>query len=167
MLSPEQRQRVAGFTRTLQIIVVGLFAGLAVYLVMVAAVLPPPDKVDSIRLAPLAAGFAALQVVLAVVLPRVMAAQQRAASVTASESAGSVGGLLAGFQVRRIIAAAMLEGAGFFNGVAYQIERQSYSLEIAVAVLGGILLLFPLRSLVEQWVENELRTVRELRDLRG
>jgi hypothetical protein len=133
--------------------------------------LPEPPQPQPL-LPLLGVGLAALQIVLAVVAPQIIGAQHRKAILegrpvaSGQAPAGDVGSLLSSLQVRRIIAAALLEGAGFFNVFAYSQYRQIYSLAAAVAMIAGILTLFPLRPFVEQWLERELRTLRELRALR-
>jgi MFS family permease len=175
MLTPVERRSVGGVTRTLQIIVGALFAGVLSYLVFVLVAAPPPGApAGGISLALMGIAFAAAAVIAAAVVPRILAAQCRATMVADRGEAravpsglptGDVGRLLGDFQVRRIIAGALLEGGAFFNVFAYQMERQTYTLGIVIALLLGLLTLIPLRPLVEQWLERELRTVRELRDL--
>ena len=58
---------------------------------------------------------------------------------------------------------ALLEGPAFLNIFAYQQARETYSLAIVALLLAGLVMLIPLRPLVERWLENELREVRELR----
>jgi hypothetical protein len=174
MLSPEERQAVSGVTRTLQIIVGALIAGVITFLLVVVFATQPADGDRPANLALIGVAFAVVAAVAAASAPRLMAAQSRSALVTGRPAsgaapgnlpAGDAGMLLGGFQVRRIIAAAILEGAAFFNVFAYQTERQTYTLGIIAALLCGLLALIPLRPLVEQWLERELRTIKELRDL--
>ena len=175
MLSDYERRAAANISRVLQIIVLALAAGPAAFLAFVALrPMPQEEREKPLLTAPLAAGAAAAAAIMAVVLPQVIGSQQRKALAAKpaegnalSPTAGDVMASLGGYQTRRIIAAALLEGAAFFNIVAYMFERQTYSAAIAVALIVGVLMLFPLRSLVEQWLERELRTVRELRELNG
>jgi hypothetical protein len=174
MLTPEQRQAVSGVTRTLQIIIGALCAGAVSFLAFVLVAAPPPAAEVGATLSIIGVAFAAMVTAAAAIVPRILAVQNRAKMVhggatTSSEHTGAPGGdvgsLLGDFQVRRIIAGALLEGGAFFNLVAYQIERQTYTLGIVAALLLGLVTLVPLRPLVEQWLERELRTVKELRDL--
>jgi hypothetical protein len=170
MLTAEEKKSVAAMTRILQIIIFSLAMGATMFLVVVLTT-PPPNPLSQ-SLVWLGVGFAALQIVLATIVPRIIAAQQRKAIVDREASVdgratseSDAGACLQGLQVRRIIAGALLEGAAFFNLVAYMQGRHPYSLTAAIVLIVGIVLLIPLRSLVEQWLERELRTVRELRAL--
>jgi hypothetical protein len=171
MLTPDERKTVAGFTRILQIIIFAMVMGGSTFLVVVL-VMPAPARLNDTLIWP-GVGFGVLQMVLAVVVPQIILRQQRQAEiknqslVRGHSPTSEVASLLSGLQVRRIIAGALLEGAAFFNLVAYMQGRHTVSLVMAAALIAGLVTLFPLRSLVEQWVENELRTVRELRQLEG
>jgi hypothetical protein len=171
MLTPDELKTVAGFTRVLQIIVFALAMGASTFLVVVL-VMPAPEQLNETLIWP-GVGFGVLQIVLAVVVPQIILRQQRQAAIKGQalvrgpSPTSEVANLLSGLQVRRIIAGALLEGAAFFNLVAYMQGRQAVSLAMAAALIASLVTLFPLRSLVEQWVESELRTVRELRQLEG
>jgi hypothetical protein len=175
MFNAEQRQAIAGFTPILQIIILALFAGVLSYVGFILFA-DPQQAADRPILAPLGAVFAVILVVLSVVVPRMIGAQHRRAAVEGRssispaapavwQSLGDGVSLLSGFQVQRIIGAAMLEGAAFFNAVAYQLERQRYSLAIVAALMACLLTLVPLRARVEEWLAQEMRAVKELRDL--
>jgi hypothetical protein len=164
MLTPEERQTVAGFTRTLQIIVLALCGGVTSYLLFVVFAMPAPAG-DGRTMSLLGVVFAASVVSAAAVVPRIIGAQQRSALVNDQSPANDAARLLGDFQVRRIITAALLEGGAFFNVFAYQMERQAFTLGIVLALLLGLVMLVPLRPSVEQWLERELRTVKELRQL--
>jgi len=75
------------------------------------------------------------------------------------------GRLLQSLQVQKIIRGALLEGAAFMNIVVYQQGGPSYLLAVASVLLLGVAMLFPLQRMVEEWLDRELRTVRELRGL--
>jgi hypothetical protein len=172
MLTPEDREAVGAQTRVLQIIIFSLLAGPLAFLTFV--LLQPTEGLpDEGSMAQMAAGFAALQVVLAVVVPKIIGQQHRRAIVEGRPLSkdlpaptSDARGLLGGLQMRRIIGAALLEGAAFFNLVAYQSERVPYTLAIVLLLLVGIAMLFPLRSFVEDWLDRELRTVNELSSIR-
>jgi hypothetical protein len=172
MLTSDDREAVAAQTRALRIIIGSLLAGPLAFLtfVLTQPTEGPPEKRS---MAQIAAGFAALQVVLAVVVPKIVGQQHRRAIVEGRPLSKDLPAptsdsqaLLGGLQMRRIIGAALLEGAAFFNLVAYQSERVPYTLAIVLLLLVGISMLFPLRSFVEDWLDRELRTVNELRSIR-
>lgn len=176
MLTPDQQAAVGNVARVLRIIILALMAGPAIFLAFVAFVLPPPQAADGDRpstlITPVAAGMAGILASMSVVLPQVIGAQGRKAIAerrplgnSPSPPADDAVALLAGYQTRRIVAAALLEGGAFFNILAYLQERQWYSAAIAIALIVGVGMLLPIRTLVEQWLERELRAVRELRDL--
>jgi hypothetical protein len=172
MLTPEDHEAVAAQTRVLRIIIFSLLAGPLAFLTVVL-MQPVEDPPLEGKMTLMAAGFAAIQVVLAVVVPKVVGQMHRRAIVEGRPLGNNLPaptsdaqGLLAGLQVRRIISAALLESAAFFNIVAYQSERVPFTLAIVLLLLVGIAMLFPLRSFVEDWLDRELRTVNELRALR-
>jgi hypothetical protein len=172
MLTSEDREAVVAPMRAIRIIIFSLLAGPLAFLTFV--LMQPtegPPREGSMAL--MAAGFAVVQVVLAIVVPKIIEQQHRRAIVEGRPLATNVPaptsdaqGLLAGLQMRRIISAALLESAVFFNIVTYQSERAPYTLAIVLLLLLGIAMLFPLRSFVEDWLDRELRTVNELRAIR-
>jgi hypothetical protein len=74
--------------------------------------------------------------------------------------------LLAVFQQRTVVSAAMFEGWGFFATIAYMIEGGPASLALAVLLILGVAAHFPSRSRVIGWVEGQLNLVgREQADV--
>jgi hypothetical protein len=71
------------------------------------------------------------------------------------------GKLLQLFQVKTIVGAALLEGAAFGNLVAFLLEGQVYSLALAVLFALGILVGFPTRSGLSEWLETQQRRLNE------
>ena len=69
------------------------------------------------------------------------------------------------FLTKTIVGAAILEGGAFGNLVAYMLDGQIYSLVLAVLGIIGILAGFPTRRGVDEWLERQLRRVKEMRDL--
>lgn len=174
MLTPEQRSTVASVVNTQRIILLALIAGPASYIAFVLTRGGEPRDNDVSNMPVMAAAFAVLPVIAAIVLPFVMASQQRSAmaagkgrAAMTAEGGDQTTWLLSGLQVRTIIRAALLEGAAFFNIFAFQTDRQPYSLAIAVALLLGILATWPFRGRTEEWLEGELRFQRDAEQLRG
>jgi hypothetical protein len=121
--------------------------------------------------------MAAVAIVLWAVVPGVVAGRMRQAivdgnapqalplSANAAELENVVP-LAASYLTRLIIGDALLEGAAFFNLVAYLIEQQVFSLAVAGALLLIILAQFPSLSRLTDWVERELATTEQLQVLR-
>jgi len=174
MLTPEERKIAGNVTQITQIIIASLWLGVGAYFGFVLVRQDGGQAAPDAHLAPIGAVVAAGALILSVVLPRFIAAQQRQAVVDEAPSEATLENvqgsdafkLLAGYQVRRIIRGALLEGAAFLNVFAYQQGRQAYSLAVIAVLLLAIAVLFPLRPLVEDWLDSELRAVRELRSLR-
>lgn len=59
------------------------------------------------------------------------------------------------YQVELIIKLALLEGATFFNIIAYQFEQQWWTLAIVVLLLALIAAKFPSISSIQQWIERQ------------
>jgi hypothetical protein len=171
MLTPEQRKTVADVTRVTQIIIFALCAGVATYLAVAVTIRDPQGDPGQLAIAGLAMAISCG--VAALVLPPFINAQQREAVADRVDpqtgqplSGDDAAAVLGNWQIRKIIRGALLEGAAFFNTFVYQIGGPEYSLAIAVLLLVGLAMLFPLRWLVEDWLDGELRTITELRQLR-
>ena len=147
--------------RVMQIVVFALISGVVVFAV-IAAILshgkPPGDPF----LAYIARGFAVLMIVLRSVIPRVIVASQ-AQQLTAGlnvendEDVNDVVTRLCGaYQSRVIMENAMLEGAAFFNLIAYMQATHTWSLGVAAALLAIMAIAFPTRGKVEAWVNEQL-----------
>jgi hypothetical protein len=74
--------------------------------------------------------------------------------------------LVASYQTTLIISCAILEGAGFFNGVAFMLERQQMNLIAGAALAVLILIQLPTAGRLVSWVEDELNTIDRLRSMR-
>jgi hypothetical protein len=58
------------------------------------------------------------------------------------------------YQVEHIIKMAILEGAAFFNGVAYMLEKFWWSLAAMGFIVFLMLIQFPSRSKINAWIER-------------
>ena len=82
-----------------------------------------------------------------------------------SEDVGIVGNLLWLYQTRLIVGYAILEGAAFYCLIAHMIERQSITLAMVGLLLGAMVVKFPTRGRLENWLSDEMKTLDELRSL--
>jgi hypothetical protein len=114
--------------------------------VLGAATQPPTGTTLSL----IAAVFAMAMLAAHVVVPSLVA---RPAKPQRAEDDGA--GLCGIYQTRMIIGLALLEGAAFFNLVACLVEHNWWSLVIAGCLVVWMLALFPTRTRVEQWIENQ------------
>ena len=60
-----------------------------------------------------------------------------------------------------IIGAAINEGAAFFAGVAYLLERNPIALAVALVLIAGVIARFPTANRVERWIEQQQEKLRE------
>jgi hypothetical protein len=163
--------KIAYSLKVQRIILLSLIAGPSAFMGFVLLQRAPKPE-GEMRLSLIAAGAAAIEVVAAIIVPSLMAAQQRRSMASGQASLSMPAGgdevlwLLGGMQTRAIIRAALLEGAAFFNIFAYMEERQPFSLAVAIVVLLGIAITIPFRQSTEDWVERELRDLRDAREFR-
>ena len=97
------------------------------------------------------------------VVPALMTKTARA-KITAGELGAiqSESQLLAGqYQSNTIVAAALLEGAAFFNLVAYIIDGHPASLGLGIGLALVILSMFPSTQRMTNWIEQQTRLISE------
>jgi hypothetical protein len=160
MAGPDPSAALEQRLRTMRVLLVALCVGvLGMAAVMVwlrdAAPLPPPPGVPVLSFVGL--GLAAFLAVGSVVLPLVLQATWRRAS---RQGPGADEAWWGRYQARLLFQAALLEGATFFQLIAYRIEGLPVSLGVAGGLFLCLLLLFPTRPGVERWVAAQ-------RDLAG
>jgi hypothetical protein len=63
--------------------------------------------------------------------------------------------LMAALVSKRIIEIALLEGAIFFNGIAFFLEGSAISLIVAMALLAAMIVTFQTRYSAESWIESQ------------
>jgi hypothetical protein len=182
MLTDAQKAALLPVTRTLQIIVAALAGGLGMFFLVVVFIASAGQRGvggGSLLITYLAIGAALIAMCVALVLPGVIAAKQRQAIASGKAALTSqlrhalpptaefrdLASLVVAYHTRVIIYGALLEGAGFFNLIAYMLERQTLSLVIAGFLLLTILSQIPTTSRLESWIENEMRTIDQLRQL--
>jgi F0F1-type ATP synthase membrane subunit c/vacuolar-type H+-ATPase subunit K len=142
--------------QTMQVITLAMVSGVVVFGV-VAAVLagglpgPPTGKMISL----LAAVVAGMLFVAHLVVPGMVGRSVLTADVRADDAK-----LMGVFQAQLLIRLALLEGAAFLNLVVFLIEHNWWSLAIAGGLVFWMLSLFPTRTRVAHWMEDQ----RALRD---
>jgi hypothetical protein len=188
MLSDEQRSYLIPVIRRLQIIVVAMVGGVVMFFAVALIVAVDPQG-GGAAVKPfqsyVAAGFGAAAIVLSVVAPPWFARRTRQAIDEGKVSyvtlrlrndderirpaneflLGGVGPMMAEYQTRLIIRAAILEGAAFYNLTAYMLEKQSLNLVAAGILLLFLLVQFPTCSRAEEWVEGELSAAAQMRQI--
>lgn len=156
----------AATVRTMQIIAGALIVGVVLFSAIAWFVVPrggPPHDTSPL-ISVLGAAGAVVQVVLAFIVPFKLqqpASRKLVESMLPPQVREKLGqsteqsGLLAVYQTRMIVAMALLEGAAFFNIVAYIIEQNWWTFAVVGVLLLFLLGMFPTRTRVEQWIENQ------------
>jgi hypothetical protein len=183
------QERMGPSIRTLQIFVAGLVFGLVVFSAISVVISPIAGEQDDedvvVRkaltytgIAWTAAGLLAFAIVPGLVLSkarrRIVAGtwqppqQRRDLPVNAQlaqflEETGDAGKLMTVLHTRTIIAAALLEGLGFFWLIVHMVTNTPLSLIAAIAFIIGVACHFPTRSRVLHWIEDQLRLVDQQR----
>ena len=169
MLTADETKAVANATRVMQIIILALASGVASFL---AFAIVNRDIQAGGELGMYVVLFTAGAVAAALVVPGFAMAQARRAIAEGKPAASGpygvdeAGQLLAALQTQKIIRAALLEGPAFFATFVYMQGGPEYTMYITIGLILAILALFPFRRSIEDWLERELRTLRELQALR-
>jgi hypothetical protein len=74
---------------------------------------------------------------------------------------GDAGLLYMVYQTKTIIGAALLEGAAFFNNIAYMLEGNLITLIAALLLVAAVAAMFPTATRIADWIESQLRLMRE------
>jgi hypothetical protein len=177
-----------------QIIVGALIAGVSIFLVIatvvnlglepgvgpaapvgVGAGAEPAHSVPFLTYMALVFGAACLP--MSLIVPRLVAKQQRLAMAGGKSLAGQSPasttaqrpdavptapiGLPSAYLNQLIVGAAMHEGVAFFAGVAYLVEKNPIALAVALVLIAGLIARFPTASRVERWIEQQQEKLRE------
>ncbi|HWY86943.1 MAG TPA: hypothetical protein VNX28_09480 [Gemmataceae bacterium] len=159
----------------------GIVSFLAIAVILVQRGAPNPNQQGI--LSAMAAAFFALMFLLWWVLPDVAAKNQieriaagtwtpgkdpkTGSEIQAGAYPNDAAKLLSVNQTRALIAAALLEGAGFFGCIAYLVEQQIFALGIPGSVILLMALTFPTRNRVVQWLEVQQMCINDRRAERG
>jgi hypothetical protein len=186
LFSEADSHRIAGTTRTLQIIVTALVLGLLSFLVTILFVRVPeppkppagaggtavaaPSAIAALPVLTVAAfTFSVVLLPLSLLVPRLVVDASRkqitrgawtpgrqSGATPGPTPATNVGKLAQVYVTQTIIGAAMNEGPAFFALIAYMLERSPIALGLFVVLLIGVALRFPRRAQVELWIDNQV-----------
>jgi hypothetical protein len=179
---PDLDQFLTPRLRVMRIILLALVMGCMIFLAVVVSIRLSQNVQNNTGplLTYMGIGFGLLMFVLSLIVPRAMVANARKqiaqgtwpsaaaggrhpGAVERLRAKGDVGQLCALYQMQRIIAAAMLEGATFFNLIAYLQEGDTTSLVAAALLLAAMLRLFPTRGGVENFLVEQGELLRQER----
>jgi hypothetical protein len=137
--------------RTMQILWAGIVIGAVVFAIVVVAVgslnQPPQGNILSL----VGVVFTAMDFVAFLVMPGIMA-KNAAAQLQGMPEEERWCGI---YQTKLIIGLALLEGVVFLNLIACMQEHNWWSLAIAGGLVLLMLLQFPTRTRLEQWIETQ------------
>jgi hypothetical protein len=180
MLTNAQREHVRSLALPMQIIVFALTAGLVIFIAIVATLRvggqPPGQPPREPFISYLAIAAAVIALFAWAVVPRMLAGKMRQSIVdgqplqyhglpNATDDMRQINPLIAMYQTSLIVGCAILEGAGFFNAVAYMLEHQQMNLLAAAVLALMILTQFPTASRLLSWIEDESATIERLRSM--
>ena len=141
--------------RTSQIIAMSFIIGLVTLMVVTGSIRKDPPKDDSL-LALLAAVVAGTNLIARLIVPTIIVNRAKAGLKDASD-ADLMKQLAALYQTKMIVGMAVLEGAAFFNLVAYFLERHIWSYGVVAFLVGVMAISFPSQGQFESWAEEMKR----------
>lgn len=151
-ISPTPDARI----RVMQIIAGALIAGVVVFGIVVVfalGALNQPPVEGTIKY--MALGFIVLELVPFALVPTFVTGDSITRAQPGNRLLEGEGLAYGPYQARMIIRFALLEGAAFFNLVAVIIEHHWWNLAAAGALAFLMLLMFPTRTRVDQWIETQ------------
>lgn len=146
-MNSEDRENLTPQIRVMQVITGAMVTGVAFFALIVVAIAEPSDEERQPLISLVAVLLAVFAGIAAFVVPRLTS---RRASPTPES-----------YQTQLIVGLALLEGAAFFNLVAYLIEAQLYTLAIAGMLAFVMMLRFPTLRSVRDWIERRDREAEE------
>jgi hypothetical protein len=177
-MSDSPEPSIQAILRTSQIIAAALclgvlfFLGIALYIVNVVHQgqgMAPAG--DGAILAYMSAGFLAIMLLPALLVPRLIS-RDGVAKIARGEweppaqgpaSTSDSGKLMGVRQTAVIIRMAMLEGASFFGGIAYLTQGHPVALGVMIAGLVLLMMQFPTQGRVQSWLNEQLEEIDRAR----
>ncbi len=148
-IKPESVGRIS------QIIAGALVMGVVVF-ACVAFFIAKGDGPQLPMISFLAIGFAGVATVMRFVVPTILVNGGKAQLKQAANDEQPM--VLAGlYQTKTIVGMAVLEGAAFFNLIAYIMEKQFWSYGAVAFLLGVMAISFPSQGQFESWAEEMKR----------
>lgn len=144
MIDPVQGIRVAQIIWAALIMGVVCFTGVALIM---------KGEPQAPMIAYLAAGFAAINIGVKFVVPG-MIVRTQLQKLPAGSPEDLNARLFPIFQTRMIVGLALLEGAAFFNLIAYLTEKQIWTLGIVGLLVLMMVMMFPTLNQFESWVDD-------------
>jgi len=176
MLDDKSQNEVVPHVKVTQIIVLALFSGVLVFGGVVLFT-PADDRNGEMGILSLmSVGMTGISVLVSFLIPKLIVKQNRnkiASGDWAVVPSGApiketdAGKFSIVFQMTTIVGCTVLEGAAFFALIAYMQEGHLTTLVSTGVLMLGILLYFPTRTRIENWIEHQLRLVDEERSLSG
>lgn len=176
----DQPDDLSARVRTMQIIVVALTMGPTIFLAIVSFATQAINMGNAFGGLPLLTligiGLVAFELAARAIVIRTMVAKARrdilhgvpvfgnriSASADDSDPATQ---LVALYQTRMIVSAALLEGAAFFLIIAYMVEHSPWALAAAIALIVAVAVHFPTQARANEFVERQLAILEEERQL--
>ncbi|MEM9352251.1 MAG: hypothetical protein AAGA92_04490 [Planctomycetota bacterium] len=163
MFSDEEQQKITETTRTTQIIVAALAAGVFSYLCFVL-ISSDGEKAEDSDLLYESLTVAAAALLAQPFLPGLITRSGiKSIAQGAAEPEDQVRQICELYTTKTIVGAAPLEGAAFFSIFNYSMSGNGVSLAVAAALLVAFFFHFPIATTVSDWVEKQTRAVEELR----
>lgn len=149
---PEKNQMI----RVMQIIAGALMFGVVVFgaVAVVLSLGKQPDPQRTPMVAYIGAGFTVIALMPFAVVPGLIE-KTGIAKLDRNNLSAVDQQLCAVYQTKMIAGMAILEGAAFFNIVAYMSQLQIWSLAIAGGLVAVMAAMFPTRTRIEQWLETQ------------
>lgn len=149
--------------RTLKIITIAMAAGVLVFMAIALVTNQGALDGDADILSWIAIGFAGLMFVNHLVIPGVIATASlgkvSTEQIREADEATRFSLIFPTYQIRHIVACALLEGAAFFNVVAYMMEPFGGNLAAAGILIALIAVRIPTVSGVTFWVQDRAREI--------
>ena len=161
-MTPQFPADVTAAVRTSQIIAGALMGGVVMFGVIAVAIAGNNPPVGPL-LPLMALGFAAVMIIARFVVSAAMVSSSRTHILNEvrggrlQNSSQIAGQFYGAFQTRMIVGMAVLEGAAFFNLVAYMMASRWWNLAAAGVLLLLMAAMFPTKNKLEQWVHDQLQ----------